>query len=217
MGRLPRYVVPGQPQHVIQRGNNRSRVFGADADYEYFYRCLAIACDVYRCSVHAYVLMTNHVHLLVTPHSQGSVAAMMQDIGRRYVRYFNTSYDRTGPLWEGRYKASLIDSERYLLTCYRYIELNPVRSGMVVAPEHHRWSSYRANALAEDDPLVSPHPGYSSLGPDTASRCESYRALFAVPLPEASLGAIRRSTKRGQPLGRHRVLQIARAGSDPLF
>ena len=201
MARLRRYVVPEQPHHVIQRGNNRSAIFAANADYVFFSNWLAAACELHGCSIHAYVLMTNHVHLLITPHNEHSIAIVMQTIGRRYVRYFNITYRRTGSLWEGRYRATLIDSDRYLLTCYRYIELNPVRSGNVAVPGEYRWSSFRANALGERDPLVTPHERYSALGTDLASRCAAYRSLFLASLADSILSEIRESTRRGWPLG----------------
>jgi putative transposase len=131
MARLPRYVLPGQPQHVIQRGNNRGVTFFADEDYSFYLDRLKEACTKHGCAVHAYVLMTNHVHLLLTPDTSSSIAKVMQSVGRRYVQHINYTYRRTGTLWEGRYKATLIDSEQYLLTCSRYIELNPVRAGIV--------------------------------------------------------------------------------------
>jgi putative transposase len=143
MARLPRYTLPGQPQHVILRGNNRSIIFAADEDYRFFLDCLGDAATRHGCVIHAYVLMTNHVHLLITPEHEGSIGKALQSVGRRYVQYFNYTYQRTGTLWEGRYKATLIDSESYLLTCYRYIELNPVRADMVPHPRDYLWSSYR--------------------------------------------------------------------------
>lgn len=143
MARLPRYFLPGQPQHVIQRGNNRNIIFAGENDYRFYLECLADASGKHSCDIHAYVLMTNHVHLLLTPHHKDSIAKTLQSVGRRYVQYFNHVYQRTGTLWEGRYKATLIDSEAYLLTCYRYIELNPVRAGLVSHPREYPWSSYR--------------------------------------------------------------------------
>ncbi|MCA1806592.1 MAG: transposase, partial [Actinobacteria bacterium] len=131
MARLPRYFVPGQPLHIIQRGNNREPIFASDDDYRFYLDCLIDAADQHGLAVHAYVLMTNHVHLLATPDTDTSVGKTLQSVGRRYVQYFNHTNQRTGTLWEGRYKATLIDSEAYLLTCMRYIELNPARAGMV--------------------------------------------------------------------------------------
>ncbi|MGC2047550.1 MAG: transposase, partial [Gallionella sp.] len=149
MARLPRFVLPGQPQHVIVRGNNRSEIFCADADYRFYLEKLQLACDKHGCDLHAYVLMTNHVHLLITPHEEQSLSKALQMLGRYYVQYYNHCYQRTGTLWEGRYKATLIDSEAYLLTCMRYIELNPVRAGMVAHPSEYPWSSYHHNALGQ--------------------------------------------------------------------
>ena len=146
MARLPRIDMLGIPQHLIQRGNNRGVCFFADEDYVFYLECLNKAAKKYDCSMHAYVLMTNHVHLLVTPETKGGLSVMMQSVGRSYVRYINGHYRRSGTLWEGRYKSSLIESERYLLTCYRYIELNPVRAGMVSFPGDYRWSSYHCHA-----------------------------------------------------------------------
>ena len=134
MARLPRFVMPGQPQHVIVRGNNRTEIFCADTDYQFYLEKLQLACEEHACQIHAYVLMTNHVHLLITPQEEQSIGKAMQMLGRYYVQYYNYTYRRTGTLWEGRYKATLIDFETYLLTCMRYIELNPVRAGMVATP-----------------------------------------------------------------------------------
>ena len=145
MARKPRFNLPGVPQHVIQRGNNREPCFYGDGDYQRYLGDLREAADRNDCRLHAYVLMTNHVHLLVTPMAEHGVTHLMQDLGRKYVRYINHNYQRTGTLWEGRYKSSLIDSEAYLLVCMRYIELNPVRAGMVQHPGEYRWSSYNGN------------------------------------------------------------------------
>jgi len=146
MARHPRFILPGQPQHVIQRGNNRDVIFVADEDYQFYREKLAEACERFDCDLHAYVLMTNHVHLLMTPNTEDGIGKVMQSVGRYYVQYFNYQYRRTGTLWEGRYKATLLDSESYLLTCYRYIELNPVRAAMIEHPSQYRWSSYHFNA-----------------------------------------------------------------------
>ena len=146
MARLGRYLLPEQPLHVIQRGNNRAPIFFGVEDYARYRAWLAAAAAEYGCAIHAYVLMTNHVHLLVTPRQAESLPRAMQSLGRRYVRYVNAAYHRTGTLWEGRYRAAPIDSEAYLLACSRYIELNPVRAGMVRHPRDYRWSSWHANA-----------------------------------------------------------------------
>ena len=163
MARLPRYFVEGQAQHIIQRGNNRKPIFAVDDDYSFYLDCLQEAAGHHGCAIHAYVLMTNHVHLLVTPEIEQSLPKTLQSVGRRYVQYFNYTYDRTGTLWEGRYKATLIDSERYLLTCMRYIELNPVRACMVNHPGDYQWSSYPCNAWGVENPLVNEHLVYQCL------------------------------------------------------
>ena len=172
MARLPRYVIPGQPQHIIQRGNNRQVIFAAEADYRFFRDALVEAAAGHRLAIHAYVWMTNHVHLLATPAFEDSISKTLQSVGRRYVQYFNYTYKRSGTLWEGRYRATVVDSERYLLTLMRYIELNPVRAGMVAAPQDYPWSSYRRNALGAGGPdadWLTSHKEYMQLkmGSDT--------------------------------------------------
>lgn len=201
MPRQPRFIVPGQPFHVIQRGNNRAAIFASDEDYSVFRDDLAEACHRYACLIHAYVFMTNHVHFLMTPRTGGGIGYVMQDIGRRYVKYFNRARERTGGLWEGRYRATLIDSERYLLTCYRYIELNPVRAGLVAHPRQYRWSSYRANALGQRDLLIATHERYDALGKDDASRQAAYRSLFRAALDDRTLSDIREATNKSWVLG----------------
>ena len=202
---MPRYVIPGQPQHVIQRGNNRQPVFGADADYVFYLKKLAAAAERYECEIHAYVLMTNHVHLLVTPHTRNGISKMMQAQGRCYVQYFNNCHQRTGTLWEGRYKATLIDTENYLFTCMRYIELNPVRvEHMVEHPSEYPWSSYRYNALGENDAIITPHELYNQLGTTYEERLLAYRQLFHAHIPDATLEAIRHATNKAWVLGSER-------------
>ena len=159
MPRKPRFFLPDVPVHVVQRGNNRQAVFFDDSDYRAYLSWIREGCERYGCEIHAYVLMTNHVHLLATPQATNSISRMLQYVGRRYVPYINHTYGRTGTLWEGRFKASLIHAEGYLLTCYRYIELNPVRAQMVEAPELYRWSSFRANALGGFERVVRPMRG----------------------------------------------------------
>ncbi|HET7672741.1 MAG TPA: transposase [Burkholderiales bacterium] len=201
MARRPRLEVPGVPLHVIQRGNNRAACFLTDGDRRLYLKCLGNAAARYRCALHAYVLMPNHVHLLVSPDRPGGVALMMQDVGRRYVRIFNDVYKRTGTLWEGRYKAAMIDSERYLLVCQRYIELNPVRAGLVSAPADYRWTSYRHHAHGITDALVTAHELVERLGLDDDARREAYRDLFRDPMEHAVIERIREATNRGWPLG----------------
>ena len=145
MPRKQRPYLPGVPCHIISRGNNREACFYSDDDYLFYLECLADACKRYQVALHSYVLMTNHVHLLMTPATGTGLSQVMQSVGRRYVQYVNINYKRSGTLWEGRHKASLVDAKYYLLACYRYIELNPVRANMVAHPADYRWSSYRVN------------------------------------------------------------------------
>lgn len=204
MARLPRYILPGQPQHIILRGNNRSIIFSDEDDYLFFIDCLEDAAFRNSCAIHAYVLMANHVHLLMTPRFEDGISKTMQSLGRRYVQYFNYTQKRTGTLWEGRYKSTLIDSENYLLICSRYIELNPVRAGMVARPSDYPWSSYACNAAGKPDKLITHHPLYLALGQNPDQRQEAYRALFKVHLSEARLDEIRDATNKGWVLGGER-------------
>ncbi len=171
-------VLPGYTYHVVQRGNNRQVCYFADDDYQFYQECMMLAGKKYRCDIHAYVLMTNHVHLLVTPRVEEGLSRFMQSIGRRYVRYVNDIYKRTGTLWEGRYKSSVIDTDRYLLTCYRYIELNPVRAGITQRPSEYQWSSARWHGLGERNKIIKDHPLYVALGVTSDERQARYRELF---------------------------------------
>ena len=204
MARLARYDFPGQPQHVILRGNNRCIIFVAEQDYQFFIECLQKAAEQHGCAIHAYVLMTNHVHLLMTPERGDGIGKALQSLGRRYVQYFNTTQKRTGTLWEGRYKATLIDSERYLLTCYRYIELNPMRANMVEHPRDYPWSSYLSHAEGKIDKLIAGHALYAALGKEKDERQAAYRALFNAHVSEEALVAIREATNKGWALGNDR-------------
>src|SRR5437762_9245888 len=201
MPRLPRFFVPDLPLHIIQRGNNRQPIFGGRDDVTFFRDCLARAARNRGVAIHAYVFMTNHVHLLVTPMLATSVPKMMQSIGRIYVQYFNSTYRRTGTLWEGRYRAAIVDDERYLLTCMRYIELNPVRAQMVTNPARFRWSSFAANALGVTDGLVEPHAIYLDLGPTPETRQAAYRDLFDSLISEGEMLSIRDATQHAWALG----------------
>lgn len=204
MARLPRFAIPGQSQHVIQRGNNRDVIFVADEDYHFYLEKLKIACQKFQCEIHAYVLMTNHVHLLITPHSENGISKVMQSLGRFYVQYFNHQYHRTGTLWEGRYKATLIDSEQYLLICSRYIELNPVRAEMVSHAGDYPWSSYHRNAMGEKNLLITPHQIYKTLGSNDTERKLNYRALFDNLMPDIEIEEIRVATNKAWVLGSDR-------------
>lgn len=201
MARLPRFGLPGQPQHVIQRGNNRNEIFCTEADYRFYLDKLKGAAAKHGCNIHAYVLMTNHVHLLITPERKDGIGKTMQALGRYYVQYYNYCYQRTGTLWEGRYKATLIDTESYLLTCMRYIELNPVRAGMVSHPSEYPWSSYRCTALGQSDGLVTPHPLYRGLGRSAEVRQAAYRQLFKARIADKTLAEIREATNKARGTG----------------
>jgi len=202
MARKPRFNIIGLPQHVIQRGNNREPCFYAEADYLRYLTNLEEAAHKNNCAVHAFVLMTNHVHLLVTPFSENSVSHMMQDLGRKYVRYINQTYHRTGTLWEGRYKSSLVDSDKYLLTCMRYIELNPVRASMVLQPGDYRWSSYTCNGIGKPSTLIKKHLLYCELGREPSEQQFAYRELFRHHLGKSDLRSIRDALNKELVLGR---------------
>jgi putative transposase len=202
MSRKPRFQLVGVPQHVIQRGNNREPCFHGAEDCQRYLADLQDAASRNQCRLHAYVLMTNHVHLLLTPMQEYGVAHLMQDLGRKYVRYINRTYRRTGTLWEGRYKSSLVDSDAYLLTCMRYIELNPVRARMVEHPGEYRWSSYAANAHGQANPLLSAHPLYAELGGEAETRRHAYRELFRHHMDNDLLHAIREALNQELVLGR---------------
>lgn len=201
MPRRPRIVLPGTPLHLIQRGNNREACFYADKDYLIYLEWLNEYAELCHCSIHAYVLMTNHVHLLITPHKPDSAGALMKRLGQRYVQYINRSYRRSGTLWEGRFRSCLTQEENYVLSCYRYIELNPVRAAMVERPAEYRWSSYRANAQGETSPLLLPHKLYTALGSDEATRQHYYRELFRDQMDADIMDEIRTATNGNFTLG----------------
>ncbi len=210
MARLPRYIIPGQPQHIIQRGNNRQVIFAADEDYLFFRDALVDAAVKHDLAIHAYVWMTNHIHLLATPGANDSISKVFQSVGRKYVQYFNFNYKRSGTLWEGRYRATVVDGERYLLTVMRYIELNPVRAEMVAHPRDYRWSSYAVNAGGASGKNVDwlvPQREYLRLGRTVLERQEAYRQLFKAALPKHDLAAIRDSTHKGWALGGERFVK----------
>jgi putative transposase len=201
MARLGRYFIEGQALHVIQRGNNRKAVFFTDEDRVRYREWLTEAAGENGLKVHAYVLMTNHVHLLVTPAAAKSLPATMQSLGRRYVRHINLRYRRSGTLWEGRYRACPIDSEEYFVSCCFYIELNPVRAHMVDHPRNYRWSSYRAHAEAKDDPLAQFHDSFRRLGRSLDERQSAWRALIREKLDPAFVAALRAATNGGWAMG----------------
>jgi len=204
MARLPRICLPGIPQHIIQRGNNRQVCFGSEEDFAAYAHWLDECARKNRVAIHAWVFMTNHVHLLVTPESEGGVSRMMQTLGRYYVRYFNHTYQRSGTLWEGRFKSCVVDAEAYLLLCQRYIELNPVRAGMVSVPEAYKWSSYHANGLGKPAKLWTPHHLYQALGATDEDCSTAYREIFSGQIDLAALKQIRQATNTGMALGNDR-------------
>lgn len=204
MPRKPRYILPGLPQHVIVRGVNRCSVFNQKVDYRYFLGRLGDAIKKYECALHAYVLMTNHVHLLITPKDSTGIAKSIQSIGRYYVQYFNNKYQRTGTLWEGRYKCAPVDTEQYLLICYRYIELNPVRADMVEKPADYPWSSYSHNALGQHNDLITGHEEYLRLGIHEIARQMAYRELFETTISNSKLKEIRLASNQQWVLGSKR-------------
>lgn len=202
MARLVRVSPVDVPVHIIQRGNNRQVCFVADEDYETYAEWLLEYSQKYKVSVHAWVMMTNHVHLLCTPRQVDAVSLMMQSLGRCYVRYFNHVYQRSGTLWEGRYKSCLVQEERYLMEVYRYIELNPVRAGIVTSPGEYRWSSYSANVEGRPSGLCSPHLEYMALGNTTEERRGNYKALFVDHVENSVLlKEIRENTNKGLVIG----------------
>ena len=204
MPRRARLSLAGIPWHIIQRGNNRAVCFHAEEDYRRYLDDLAEQSRRFGCAIHAYVLMTNHVHLLLTPQKTDSAGQMMKHLGQRYVQYVNRAYRRSGTLWEGRFRSCLTQSEDYVLACYRYIELNPVRAGMVRHPRDYRWSSFHANGDGKQDALVSPHEQYMGLGRNEAARRQAYRALFKAHLDPELISQIRSATNGNIVLGSKR-------------
>lgn len=212
MPRRSRIILPGVPVHLIQRGNNRQACFYADEDYQAYLHWLGDYAEQSGCVIHAYVLMTNHVHLLITPESVDSLAKLMKRLGQHYVQYVNRTYRRSGTLWEGRFRSCLTQEEAYVLGCYRYIELNPVRSGIVEHPAEYRWSSYRFHAQGEPSVFLTPHALYLALGLNDQERQVSYRELFRYQLEPGLADEIRSATNGNYALGSSRFKeQIAEA------
>ena len=201
MARLPRLTLPGHPHHVIQRGNNRQAIFADPADYEMLLALLEEHAGKSGVAVHAYVLMSNHFHLLATPETDQGIPQLMQAVGRRYVRYFNQRHARSGTLWEGRYRSTLIHAERYLLQCMVYMDLNPVRAGLVADAGQYRWSSHAHYVGGHHDRLVSPHPLYWALGNTPFSREAAYAELVRSGLAIGDQQALTDSALRGWALG----------------
>lgn len=217
MARQPRYNVPGYAQHVIQRGNNRQVCFYQDDDYRVYLARLKQYAQQHGVQVHAFVLMTNHAHLLLTPQCESGISLLMQALGRFYVQYVNKTYGRTGTLWEGRYKATLVDDDYYALAVSRYIELNPVRARMVEHPAQYPWSSFQAHALGKAIQLWQPHASYLALGSNEGQRQQAYLNLFDQPFSDKALAEIRYASNKGWVLGNERFKkQIAAQLSRPV-
>jgi putative transposase len=213
---MPRLFVPGLPLHVMQRGNDRATLFVESEDFGRFRDLLVHAAPRYGIAVHAYVLMTNHVHVLATPRRESSMPGAMHWIGCVFAQYLNAKYQRTGSRFEGRYRAAIVHDETYLLTCMRYVELNPVRAGIAANPADYAWSSYRTNAYGEADELIDPHPNFLALGRSPRERHVAYRELFRGAVSDQDLHSIRRATRNGWAIGgeefRRRIsLQCRRA------
>lgn len=207
MPRMRRQCPPGLPVHVIQRGNNRQICFASDADMKAYANWLYEGANQFDLNIHAWVFMTNHVHLLLTPNAPDSVSRFMQYVGRHYVRYFNYQHQRSGTLYEGRFKSCIVQSEDYLLACQRCIELNPVRAGMVRDPADYLWSSYRGHAFGRPAKMWCPHPEYLALGMNKSTRTAVYRQLFNQRLPNKLISDIRDAVNTGLVLGNDRFRQ----------
>lgn len=204
MPRKPRFFLSHAPNHVVQRGRNRDAVFFESTDYYFYLDKLREALDKYQVCLHAYVLMTNHVHLLMSSINETGISQVMQYVGRYYVPYINHKYGYSGSLWEGRFKSSLVDSEAYLLACMRYIELNPVRAGMVDAPANYLHSSYHANALGCQDALITPHAEFLKLSDDAVTRQAFYAELCQQPLSNEVMTELKSGYRSGTPVGSDR-------------
>ena len=201
MPRPARICVPGIPLHIVQRGHNRQKCFRKRADYLRYLGYLANSAKRYEIQVHAYALMTNHIHILITPGHNLSASRFMQYLGRCYVQAFNRIYERSGTLWEGRFRSFPVGTENYLFACYRYIELNSVLAGIVDSPDQYPWSSYRTNALGAPNIIIQPREEWLGLGQTKDVRCARYQHLFSTPLEESELAEIRASIKSGSEPG----------------
>lgn len=201
MARLPRLVIPNQPLHIMHRGNNRQDIFESEEDMIRIKEDIQYGLEKSDCQLHAYVVMTNHLHLLITPETKEQLSVFMQAMANKYVRYFNAKHQRTGTIWEGRYKSCLVDSEQYLFTLYKYIEMNPIKANMVASLIDYPWSSYAHHALGQEDKLISEHYLYQALGENSASRCDAYQALFDGLDMAKKNEAITQATDRGEAYG----------------
>jgi putative transposase len=209
----------GQPLHVIQRGNNKGDIFFTHQDAVNFLKWLGEAADKHGLAVHAYVLMPNHIHLLASPAQPESLPRTMQTLGRRYVGHINALRARTGTVWEGRYRAAVVDTDAYFFRCSRYIEMNPVRAGLAKDPGAYPWSSYGANAQGASDPLIKAHDLYMRLNSSATARAADYRAMFSDELDQRTLKAIRDATNGNWALGdaafKERIAKLSGKRAEP--
>lgn len=201
MARQPRLILPKQPHHILQRGNDRQRIFREPEDYQRFLGWLAESARFYRVAIHAYALLPTHLHLLATPETEEGLAAMMQKLGRFYVPWYNAKYDRAGSLFEGRFRTAVVDTDRHFLMCSRYIELDPVREGEVGEPAAYAWSSYRHHAGVQHDAVISDHPLFWGLGNTPFQREAAYIDLVDQGIGPDELAQIAGAVQKGQPLG----------------
>lgn len=220
MARLPRLNLPDIPQHVVQTGHNNLPCFFDDEDYQFYLQSLKTSADQYQVDIHAYVLLPNMVQFIATPRIEQGLSSMMQSLGRRYVQYVNHRYRRSGTLWGGRYKSSLIDSQAYLLSCYRYVELKPMYLGLVNEPGDYAWSSFNFHASMAASDLIKDHKLYTALGETDRDRVQAYRKLFHYAFDNRLLTYIAETVKLGQVLGgdsfKERIEKIANQRVRPL-
>jgi putative transposase len=207
MPRRKRYLIANMPYHVVQRGHNRNNCFYDEVDKACYLSILETYLATCQVQLHAFVLMSNHVHLLMTAQQNGAISRLMQNLGRDYVHYFNKRYYRVGTLWDGRFKDSLVDTDQYFLTCQRYIELNPVRAKMVDQPADYHWSSYHANARGINISVVTPHSVYINLADTAGQRLANYRALFKHDVCADDLRSIRTAINHSYPLANEEFVQ----------
>lgn len=213
MARRKRVNIPGYPYHIVQRGNNKVRCFADLEDFAFFSHLLITYKKKFNVDVHAWVFMSNHFHILATQQEPSGISNMIQSVGRRYVPYFNFRHKRTGTLWEGRFHSSIVDSDEYLLTVYRYIELNPVRAHMVNTPNEYHWSSFATNGYGRPSSLLTPHPVYTALGETEQRRREVYRSMFMEDIEGERLNQVRRAINSNTAYGSHRFKKTVELAS----
>lgn len=201
MPRGPRTVMPEFPHHVIHRGNNRQAIFHRNTDYRFFMNTISEAKKEFNCLLYGYCLMSNHIHMIIQPSHKDSLSKMIKMIAGRYTRYINKVYNRTGTIWEGRFKSSPIQKESYLQACIRYIEMNPLRAKIVADLKEYPWSSYNKRAYGKSDPILDIDPYYLELGKTNAERINAYRTWFNNLIPKEELDCIKVGVERSLPIG----------------